>query len=226
MFSECPAKFHAYKVLKLVPFTSTPATEFGVRAHKALENYIKARTPLPAEFLPYSWVCDLLDLIPDAKAEHEFSFSRDGQRVGAKDWKNKGWMGLADVLDITGTHALCVDFKSGGSKYPDIEQLELMFCFTCLDFPEVQSFAGLLLFLQDGVTYPTDGSANWTRAADFDRLWAKWQGKAAMVDEHIRLGAWPARPNNLCNWCQHTTCQHHAPAAAKHAAKQARFNPK
>ena len=98
-----------------------------------------------------------------------------------------------------------------------------MAMFTFLAFPEVQTVSGMLLFLQDSVAHPTDGSARWSRAGDFDRLWAKWSQKAELIEQHAAMNAWPAKPNNLCAWCPCTTCPHHAPAVARREAKAARF---
>jgi hypothetical protein len=225
LFEQCPAAFHAIKVVKLYPFRATPETEFGNRAHEALENYGKHGTPLPAEFSNYQWVCDgIIDQLGPRRAfEYEFAFNRTGHKVGLKDWSNKWFMGMADVLDIDGTHALVVDYKTGGSRYPKVQQLSLMSLFVFLEFPEVETVSGLLLFLQDGVAYPPDGAATWSRAEHFDALWAEWQGKGTLVEEHVRMGVWPATPNNLCGWCVHTTCPHQAPALAKREAKAARF---
>lgn len=227
MLDTCPRQFHEVKVLKLHPFRASPESEFGNRAHEALEKYLKFKTPLPAEFAAYQWVCEqVIDTMPGAQAEYEFSFDRTGNKVGARDWTNKFWMGLADVLDIDGTHAFVLDYKTGKSKFPDVEQLELMAMFTFLAFPVVETVSGLLLFLQDGVTAPEDGSARWSRAADFDRLWTKWTSKARQAEVHAQHGAWPEKPNNLCAWCPSTTCQHKAPAVARRESKAARFNNK
>ena len=50
MYDQCPAQYHEVKILRLHPFRSTPATEFGVRAHSAMEAAVKFKTPLPSEF--------------------------------------------------------------------------------------------------------------------------------------------------------------------------------
>lgn len=225
MFRQCPRKYYEHKVLKLHPYKESPSTAHGNRVHAALEAYLQHGTPLPEDLNHYAWVCATIidSLSPQARAEVEFAFRRDGAACGLKDWKNKHFMGLADVLDIVGTHATVVDWKTGKSGYPKVEQLELMALFTFLSFPEVMTVAGVLFFLDDGTVVPEDGSARWIRD-DVPKLLAKWQAKTDEVERHLAQKMWPATPNNLCGWCECSTCPHHAPALAKREAKAASFS--
>ena len=225
MFSQCPRKYYEHKVLKMHPYKESPATAHGNRVHAAFEAYLKTRKPLPEDLAHYQWVCEgIIDnLSPAARAEVEFSFKADGSLCGLKDWKNKHFMGLADVLDIDGTHAFIADWKTGKSGYPKPEQIELMALFTFLMFDQVETVSGMLLFVDDGTAVPEDGSARWSRA-DMPALLAKWLQRTAAVERHVETKSWPATPNNLCGWCECTSCPHHAPAQAKREAKAARFN--
>lgn len=225
MFRQCPRKYYENKVLKLHPYKESEATAHGNRVHAALEAYLLKRTPLPDDLKQYEWVCStIIDaLSPDAWAETEFAFRRDGTACGLKDWKNKHFMGLADVLDIVGTHATVVDWKTGKSGYPKVEQLELMAMFTLLTFKDVLTVSGVLFFLDDGTVVPEDGSARWTRE-DLPTLLAKWQAKTDEVERHAAQKMWPATPNPLCGWCECSACPNHAPALAKREAKAARFS--
>lgn len=113
LFRQCPRKFYEHKVLKLHPYTESPATAHGNRVHAALEHYLKDRTPIPEDLSNYAWVCtDIIETFsPHALAEVEFAFRRDGTPCAVRDWNNKHFMGKADVLDFLGTHVMVVDYK-------------------------------------------------------------------------------------------------------------------
>jgi hypothetical protein len=227
LFAQCPRQYAEVKIQRLHPFRETEATRYGVRAHSAFEAAVMHKTPLPAEFAAYQWCVDdlLSQLSPNAVAEMPFNFAKDWSEVSPRDWGSKHWNGSADLVDIDDGMALLADWKFGkvgGYKYADTEQLSCMAMFIMHKRPDVHTVVGLLVFVNDGVCVPSDGSCRWTRA-DLPALDAKWLAKTADVEEHIRLGVFPAKPNNLCNWCPSRTCIHHAPAAARHAAKQARF---
>ena len=224
LFRQCPRKFYEHKVLKLHPYTESPATAHGNRVHAALEQYLKDRTPIPEDLSNYAWVCtDIIETFsPHALAEVEFAFRRDGTPCAVRDWNNKHFMGKADVLDFLGNHVMVVDYKTGKSGYPDVDQLELMALFVFLKYPTVEVVTGLLFFLDDGIVVPNDGSARWTRA-DVPTLLAKWQAQTDEVERHVATGVWPTIPSPLCGWCECTTCPNQAPALAKREAKAARF---
>jgi hypothetical protein len=224
MHKQCPRRYYENRVIKIHPYKESPATAWGNAVHSALENYQKRGTPLPENMQGYSWVCtDIIDqLSPDAVAEIEFSFTAEGKECARNNWNAKLWSGKADVIDIVDGHCVVVDWKTGGSKYPKVEQVHLMSMFVMLKYPEVQSVSGLLFFLDDGVVHPTDGSARWTRD-DLPTMWAEWMAKVAAVEQNRTMGVWPPQVNNLCGWCECSSCPHHAPALAKREAKQARF---
>lgn len=227
LFDQCPAQWKAVKLDKLYPFRSTPATEYGVRAHAAIEAWVKFKTPLPAEFAAYQWLVDdlLSQLSPNAVTEMPFDFAKDWSQVHPRKWADKHFNGSADLVDIVDGHALIADWKFGkvGSwKYADTDQLSCMALFVMKKNPEVQSVAGVLVFVNDAVCVPDDGSLRWTRE-DLPALEAEWMGKTAVVEQHLAMGAFPPKPNNLCSYCPHTVCDHHAPAVARREAKAARF---
>ncbi|MEY4910068.1 MAG: hypothetical protein RL260_3786 [Pseudomonadota bacterium] len=228
LFAQCPRQYHEVKILKLHPFRSSPATEFGTRAHAAIEAWVKTKAPFPEEFAAYQWVIDdlLSQLSPNAVAEMPFDFARDWSEVSPRAWSDKHLTGSADLVDVVDGLALIGDWKFskvGNHRYADTDQLEAMAMMLMHKRPDVHTVVGLLVFVNDGVCVPSDGSCRWTRA-DLPALDAKWLGKTADVEEHVRMGVFPAKPNGLCAFCPSTTCEHKQPALDKQAAKQARFN--
>jgi PD-(D/E)XK nuclease superfamily len=226
MFAQCPKQWHEVKLLKLHPYRETPENQFGVRAHSAMEAAVMHRAPLPPEFAAYQWVVDdiLSTLSPNAEAEMPFNFAKDWTEVGPREWNRKHWNGSADLVDVVDGHAIIADWKFGkigGYRYADTDQLACMAMFLMRKRPDVQSVSGVLVFVNDGECVPNDGSLRWTRA-DMPALEADWMGRTAEVEEHVRMNVFPPRPNNLCNWCPSTICEHKAPAVARQAAKAAR----
>ena len=211
-FQNCPRQYHESRVLKLHPYVQTPEAEFGDRAHKALELAGRDGVPLPAEFANYQWVVDdIINRLPGHKYfEYEFSQSKMGSKMDKWDWKNKFWTGKADVLAIDGDHAVVADWKTGKSKYPDPDQLDLMACFTFSEFPQVNKVSGMLLFLQDGHTE--------TRVFTRDRLHMLY-GKFIDVTKQIEFahesGQWKENKTPLCAWCPCTTCPNWKPRPEK-----------
>lgn len=202
-FQNCPRQYHEVRVLKLHPYVQSAEAEFGDRAHKALELAGRDGIPLPPEFAAYQWVIDdIVKQLPgELHFEYEFSLSSMGNPVPVRDWNRKYWMGKADVLAIDGTHAICIDYKTGKSKYPDPEQLDLMALFTFNTFPEVERVSGMLLFLQDGVTETTSHTR-----ADLLALSNKFHSITRDIAFANESGQWKENKTPLCGWCPCTTC--------------------
>lgn len=206
--------FHAKRVLKLYPFVQSPEAAFGDRAHVALAAALTEGTPLPAEFASYQWVVDrVFPALPVVRmAEVGFNFTAQWRSVGARDWQGKAWMGAADVLALTDDRgsAVVVDHKTGKSRYPDLDQLELMALFTMLDNPSVDYVRGVLLFLQDGHTAVRD----FTRA-QVAVLRSKWDARALAVEAAAAENVWPRKKSALCPWCPHKPCPNWTPPPEK-----------
>lgn len=216
---KCPRQYHEVRILKRFPYMPGPEAQFGDAAHEALEMaLIKFNTGqkpvLPAPFTGYQWVVDdLFPLLPDhAEPEHRFDFTAEWVPCGEKDWRVRRWTGLADILAwVNQAHALVVDYKTGKSGFPDVDQLELMALFTFVHYPMCQTVDAKLLFLNDAKV--VDYQA--TRLADFDWLKAKWEGKMNNVIFRLQSGAWEEAASPLCPWCPVKECSNWRPPPVK-----------
>ena len=56
-YATCPRKYEAEKLTKEVPFTDSEDTIYGKEVQKALEDFNKSGTPIPAKF---SYVIELI----------------------------------------------------------------------------------------------------------------------------------------------------------------------
>lgn len=211
-FDNCPRQYHEVRVLKKYPFVKTAESEFGDRAHKALELCGRDGIPLPDEFKNYQWVIDdIVRRLPGTVTyEHEFSLSASGSVVPHRAWNQKYWTGKADVLAINGDHAIVIDWKTGSSRYPDPDQLEMMGMFTLMQFPQINRVSGMLLFLQDGTAETAEVSRS-----TFSVISGKFYTSAKNIEFAQDSGKWPMNKTGLCPYCPVTDCPNWKPKPEK-----------
>jgi PD-(D/E)XK nuclease superfamily len=203
-FLTCPRQFAEVKIWKNVVTAPTSATDFGVRAHSAFEDFIAKGTPLPADMCAYQKLADTLNAAPGQKhceikygltaAMEPCAFFGHGVRI----------RGVADLTVRNGTKVHIVDYKSGKDTRPDTSQLELMALMEFAANPECQEVTGALLFFIAGSMTKNV----WTRD-DVPRLWAKWLALMDKADRAIEAGVFQESPSGLCRgWCPVTECHH------------------
>lgn len=112
-FEGCARRYHATKVLKLYPYEETEATRYGNQLHKAAENYIRDKMPLPKQFDFMQPLIDTLMQKPGkVYAEQKMALSVDLEPRG---WFDKDvWVrGIADMLivDKASSTAWVIDWK-------------------------------------------------------------------------------------------------------------------
>jgi replicative DNA helicase len=102
------------------------------------------------------------------------------------------------------TERMIPTHNSGGAKYPDKDQLELMSLMVFAHFPEVQEVKAALLFLNHNVLV----KALYKRE-NKDKLWRKWEEGSAALDAAFDTNVWSPNPSPLCRWCVVEHCEHH-----------------
>ena len=116
-FEGCARRYHEVKVLKRYPFRDTPQTLYGKDVHKAIEDYGRHGTPLPAAFAQYRPVVDAILAKPGRKLfEYEMGVTSDLRPCGFKD-ENVWVRGIADFVSIDDENltAWVVDWKTGNN---------------------------------------------------------------------------------------------------------------
>ena len=237
MLKKCPRQFHEVRVLKNHPYVAGPEAKLGDWVHQQLENFGntgEAVPLMPADLTAHltpekiaelrhgiDWAQRIITSLAQQGGalmfEREFNTDPELRAPIPKDYRAKyNWTGKADLIELTGTHAMVGDWKTGGSRFPDTDQLELMAVFTFITMPEVQSVDGGLMFLGDQkiVTSPL-----WRRDLDFPLLREKWLTRYQELYDRSVHRDWPATKNPLCAWCPCRTCEHNAPARAAAIAK-------
>lgn len=205
-FETCARKYHDTKVVKLYPREDTEATLYGTELHRQAELFIKEGRPLDHSFKFMQKTMDLLVAMPGRKfCELEMGV-KESLEPCAFDDPDYWCHGIADlvIVDDDNLTARVFDYKSGGNKYPDTDQLMLMSLMIFKHFPHVRSITGGLLFvLKNSVT-----KYKITRDQEHD-LWWRWRERVARLDAAHHHNRWPEKSSGLCRkYCEVTACAH------------------
>lgn len=203
-FTTCPMRYHAEKVEQLYPYTENEHTRYGSEVHQAAEDYIGENVELHPGYVRFKPGLNALKNAPGEKlCELKMALTSDKVPCTFDDG-NMWCRGIADlvILSDDGASAKVIDYKTGGDKYPDVGQLELMALMLFAHYPKVKKVKGLLWFMTRGTlvkgVYHRTGEKN---------LWAKWEKKSAALDLCFENDKWPPKTNGLCkNWCPVDHC--------------------
>jgi hypothetical protein len=205
-FEGCPRKYHDTKVVKLYPREETEQTLYGTLLHEQAEFFIKERKPLDDSFKFMQPVMDSLAKMPGRKyPEYEMALT---EKLTPCDFHGEDyWVrGIADlvVVDDDNMTARVFDYKSGGDKYPDTDQLMLMALLIFKYFPHVKQVSGALLFVMRGTL--SKYRVNREQEAE---LWWRWRERVAKLDAAHFHNRWPEKSSGLCKkYCEVTACAH------------------
>lgn len=204
-FKTCPRQFAEIKVWKRIAPQKTLATDYGVRAHTAFEDFIVKGTPLPADMSGQQEFIDAIAALPgDKHCEVKYGLTRDMQPVDFFA-PNVAIRGLADLTIRRPDVSVVVDYKSGKDKYPDLSQLELMALMEFALRPEIDVIRGALLFFIAG----TSRNGEWRRE-QIPTLWAGWLAAMDRADRAIEANVFQEKSSGLCRgWCPVHTCDHY-----------------
>lgn len=206
-FENCPRQYNEVRILKNFKQQETEATLYGTAVHKAFEDFIKDRTPLPAHFAQFQrYVEPLAAIKGDIRCEEKMGIRADFSPCGFFD-KDVWFRGIPDFMAINTERrvARVADYKTGkSSRYADKAQLELMAAMIMAHHPEVDTVKGVLLFVVAGDII----RAEFTRDHLPDIL-SRWAGRAGAIENALSLNVWNPRSGPLCKFCPVTTCDHH-----------------
>lgn len=207
LYKQCPHKYYRIKVKKDVVDPPTPHIRYGLDFHKAAEEFVRDRKPMPERFDFAKGVVEKLDSIQGEKlCEKKLGLRRD---LSPCDFfaKDVWWRGIADliILQPEKERAFVVDYKTGKSaKYASVDQLEILSLAVFKHFPQVKSVKGGLAFVvaNDFVNAAFD-------AGTADIKWTKWLEGTSQLEQSIELGVWNPRQNFTCRkWCPVKDCPH------------------
>ena len=193
-YETCPLQFYEVKVAKNYPFTDTQHTLYGKEYHSAVEGYINGFA-LPPQFEFTRPVIDALLAKPGRKlAEYEMGVTIDLEPCDFHA-ENRWARGIADliIIDDDNLTARVVDFKTGGNKYPDTDQLKLMSLLVFAHFPHIRSVNSALLFVVQNSMEKLH-----MERSEAGPAWWKYRERVAKLEASYTNGVWNPNPSGLC----------------------------
>lgn len=203
-WKKCPKKIFFSKIEKR-PDPMGAAAQRGIRIHEMAEKFIKGSlSELPVKGVGKELKYFEKDLVrlresPTAKAELDFTFTRNWTQTNWRDWDN-AWVRMKiDAFDRHTPDAITViDFKSGQRR--DYEpQLELYGLGGFKAFPDVKEVVGEIWYIDESKYERGDEIESIVfKKEEEPALQKLWEDrvKPMMADTEF-----PARPSSDCSWC-------------------------
>lgn len=207
-YKICPQKLRFSAIAKILE-PPHPSMQRGSDIHKLAEQFITGAIPtLPSELAEFAKLFqDLRHRYTKNPAEviveSQWAFTRDWALTAWDDWQNCYIRVKVDVAYFEGpSHMVVIDWKTGKFRYNQnaeyTEQLELYALSALLQYPELETVETKLVYLDQAVVYPWNGSENVYTRDDAARLKATWEQRtAAMMDDNDLA----PRKNWLCKYC-------------------------
>lgn len=202
-FELCPRRHYQTKVSKEVTETEGEALLWGNRVHKALENYLRDNTPLPAE-IPHQAILDRL--LQEAEGgelliERQLALTR---KFAPCEWMAEDvWVrGVVDFGFVKGEKGLALDWKTGKRKLVS-DQLDLFALLMFHHFPALTSIKSGFVWLK---TSQIDTLA-YTRE-ELPELWSRFLPRVSRLEQAFIKDHWPPKPSGICRgWCPCKGCE-------------------
>jgi len=208
-FYNCPRKFHAYEIAKIIKEPENENMREGFRVHKAMADFIENGTAIPKHYA--KWVPERQ---PGDRvfAEYKMACTFGLEPCEYFDRKKKVWLrSQADMLVVNGEHALSIDWKTG--KEPDARyallppnfQLRLTALLIFLHFPQVRNVTSKYVYLNEDTSTAFD-----MLREDLREFAPQMYEIAGVLNRAVVNDHFPPRPSGLCKrHCGVTACEYH-----------------
>lgn len=201
-FETCPRRYYLTRVSKEIVEPQTEAMTWGNQVHKALEDAVKDKTPLPDSMKEWQGIADRIVGAPGKKhAEQKMAITKHFAPV--KWFDKQVWCrGIVDAIVETEDHAKVIDYKTGKRK-PDSQQLKLFSLLVFHTRPWINKVTTAFLWLKD----------NKIDSDTFERdqvgmMWQEFLPRIQRVEEAYKSGTFPPKPSGLCRgWCPCKGCE-------------------
>ena len=206
-FEGCARRYHEVRILKKFKSKDTEATLYGTAVHKAFEEYVRDKTPIPTiyeQFKPF--VEPLATASGEIRCEAKMAIRANFTACEFFD-KDVWFRGIPDYLAINHDKGVArvADYKTGkSSRYADTAQLELMAAMVMIHYPDVHTVKGVLLFVVANDVI----KAEFTRA-ELPTILSNWAGRADAIENAVDVGVWNPSSSALCKFCPVSTCEYH-----------------
>lgn len=214
-FENCPKQFYETRVLKdKHPFVETAEMKWGKEVHKAFENHVLYRSPLPADLAMHQEFLDSFLAQPGvASAEQRIALDTAMRPCKYFDkavevW----WRGQVDASkrDLAAGYSHLVDWKTGKVKN-NYDQLKLFAIWEFIAHPEINTVKIEYYWTQikgsNGETYTRD---------QLPELIRYFIPRLHRFADAFLQNVFNPKQSGLCNgWCPVTDCEFWRPKRVK-----------
>lgn len=204
-WEQCPLKwYHKYILKEKEP--SSPQLEHGNFVHKALEDYLMGRAPLPQELDRNASMVNAIkgQFKDQSRAELKLGVTKS---LGPTEFFGKDVWGRAAadtaIIHYNSDCAFLGDWKTG-KKMDKKEQLEIQAMMLFKHYGKLQKITGANIWLKDntiGETY------EFYRTNETDMWVSLLKRLQPMYDAIGTIKATETRPGFVCNFCPVKSCK-------------------
>ena len=202
-YRNCPEQMQRRYIAKdLGAFVETKEMKWGNDVHKAFEQRIAGRKPLPVDMQqwePFAVPFDGRKVL----VEQQLGITQTGEPIDYWD-KAKCWFrGKADAVIMKHDTAFMTDWKTGSSKYEDDFELRTGAMLLKAAYPQLKVVRGAYAWLKE------NRMGRVHDLSDFQETFREVHGLMEQIAEDRRKGQWEKRKSGLCGWCNVTDCDNH-----------------
>lgn len=204
-FEECPRRFFLTRISKQASERQTEATLHGNTVHKAMEDAVKGKRPLPETMVRFQPLVTKLRAAPGTQLV-ESRFALTNALAPCDYWSPDVWVrGVLDYGNVNGETATIIDYKTGKRRL-DVDQLRLFSLAGFSIYPHVLRVRTAYLWLQSGKLDREDFAREQKH-----EIHQEFAGRVHRMQQAEQAGNWPPRPSGLCReWCPvgKSLCEH------------------
>lgn len=201
-FEICPKQYyHKYILKEKEP--ETAVTVHGTEVHKALEERLRDKKPLPVHYKEYESLAGSIEKFAEGGelfVEYPLALGKDFKPVGFFDGGVWG-RGKADVVIKKGPKLWVGDWKTGKIREKGF-QMSVFAAFLFKMFPGVTDIFGNNIWLNDnklGTNYKFSRHG-------VDQLWLDILYKIGRIELVAERENFPPKQSGLCGWCSVKSC--------------------
>lgn len=205
-WENCPKQYWHLRLRKDIKEAPSPAMTYGLYVHKALEDRIKKKKPLPQDLAQHEPLMKRIASASGKKtAEMSLTFNENFELTEL--FGRDAWLrAKLDIVFERGNSMAVWDYKTGKRK-PDNEQLKLFAACVFAAFPHIEKVQTKFLWLPSKEV----DTENFTRA-DEAGIWQDFMPRVERMRESWSTEYFPDRSSGLCRgWCPVKDCEHWEP---------------
>ena len=199
-YENCPRRYYLQRITKTVKDVGGEASLHGERVHKAFEDRLRDKTPLPDSLKEHEPTVARLEALAGKRnlvlcAEQELTINVSYALTGW--WDEDAWLrAKLDVLMVGDDTAAIVDWKTG-KRRPDFTQMDIFALMVFLAYPHVQKVATTFYWLPERAT----DKRSYHRDDDEGALIVALTSRVSRIERSLETETWPAKPSGLCRYC-------------------------